>query len=71
MQYLSSNSWLQWAVQLEDEVDCDVAAGLDFGQNLPKYLAKTQAHNCCWKNHLYKELTVKKNISSLRDAPRT
>ncbi|WP_298913307.1 hypothetical protein [uncultured Nostoc sp.] len=44
MQDLSSNSWLQWAVELEDEVDCDVAAGLDLGQNLAKYLAKTQAH---------------------------
>lgn len=35
---------LRWAVQIEDEVNCDIQAGLDLGQNLEKYIAKTQAH---------------------------
>ncbi len=42
MQYLAGDSWLNWAVQLEDEVDCDVAAGLDLGQKFSTYLAKTK-----------------------------
>lgn len=44
MRDLSNNSWLQWAVQLEDEANCDVDAGLDLGQNLGVYLVKTQSH---------------------------
>ena len=34
--------WLAWAIQIEDEVGCDIEAGLDLGQNLGKYLARTQ-----------------------------
>jgi hypothetical protein len=32
------DNWLRWASQIEDESDCDITAGLDYGQNLGKYL---------------------------------
>jgi hypothetical protein len=31
-------NWLSWAIQIEDAADCDISAGLDYGQNLGKYL---------------------------------
>ncbi len=34
--------WLEWAIQIEDEVGCDIEAGLDLGQDLGEYIAKTQ-----------------------------
>jgi len=37
-------NWLKWAVQIEDEANCDIQAGLDLDQNLEEYIAKTQGH---------------------------
>ncbi|MEH2156523.1 hypothetical protein [Nostoc sp.] len=37
-----SRQWLQWANKIEDEVNCDVEAGLDLGKNLGDYLLKSQ-----------------------------
>jgi hypothetical protein len=31
-------NFLDWAVQLEDESNCDISAGIDLGQNVDKYL---------------------------------
>jgi hypothetical protein len=31
-------NWFRWAAKIEDESDCDISAGLDYGQNLSKYL---------------------------------
>lgn len=39
-----SESWLEWAIQIEDEAACDVEAGLDLGQYLGQYLAKSQGY---------------------------
>lgn len=30
--------WLKWAVEIEDEADCDIEAGLYLGQHLGEYL---------------------------------
>lgn len=34
--------WLDWAVNLEEEADCDLEAGLDLGRYLGEYLTKSQ-----------------------------
>lgn len=34
--------WLNWAVEIEEEVDCDMEAGLELGRYLGEYLAKSQ-----------------------------
>jgi predicted hydrocarbon binding protein len=39
-----SESWLEWAIQIEDEAACDIEAGLDLGQYLGQYLAKSQGY---------------------------
>jgi len=39
-----NENWLRWAVQIEDEADCDISAGLDYGQNLDKYLELLSRH---------------------------
>lgn len=44
MQGNLGESWLKWAVELEEEASCDVEAGLDLGQNLGNYIAKTQPY---------------------------
>jgi hypothetical protein len=31
-------NWLNWAVEIEDDAACDISAGMDYGQNLSKYL---------------------------------
>lgn len=37
-------NWLRWAVQIEDEANCDIQAGLNLDQNLEEYIAKTKGH---------------------------
>ncbi|MDZ7962086.1 MAG: hypothetical protein RMY34_30160 [Aulosira sp. DedQUE10] len=39
-----SKQWLEWASQVEDEVNCDVEAGLDLGKRLGDYLGKSQIY---------------------------
>jgi hypothetical protein len=34
--------WLKWAVKIEDEVDCDIEAGLNLGKYLGDYVAMSQ-----------------------------
>lgn len=36
------NNWLDWAIQIEEQSNCDIEAGLDIGQHLGDYLAKSQ-----------------------------
>ena len=37
-------AWLERAIKLEDEANCDIEAGLDLGQYLGQYIAKTQSY---------------------------
>lgn len=39
-----NEDWLKWAIQIEDEVGCDIDAGLDLGQHLGEYIAKSQSY---------------------------
>ncbi len=39
-----NDEWLKWAIQKEDEAGCDVDAGLDLGQHLGEYIAKSQGY---------------------------
>lgn len=39
-----NDAWLEWAVEIEDEAGCDVEAGLNLGQHLGEYLAKSQGY---------------------------
>jgi hypothetical protein len=32
--------WMNWALQIEENLDSDISAGLDIGENLVEYLAE-------------------------------
>lgn len=35
---MTNNSWLEWAVEVEEGADCDVEAGPDVGSRLVEYM---------------------------------
>lgn len=37
-------TWLKWAVKIEEEANCDIQAGLDLGQYLGEHLANSQGY---------------------------
>ncbi len=37
-------TWLKWAVKIEEEANCDVQAGPDLGQHLGEHLANSQGY---------------------------
>ena len=39
-----NEAWLEWAIKIEDEAACDIEAGLDLGQHLGEYIAKSQSY---------------------------
>jgi hypothetical protein len=39
-----NDSWLEWAVQIEEEAGCDVQAGLPLGKHLKDYIEQTQRY---------------------------
>jgi hypothetical protein len=42
MSFKFDEEWLKNAVQIEDEADCDIQAGLDFGQNSDTYISNAK-----------------------------
>jgi hypothetical protein len=41
--------WLKNAVQIEDEANCNIQAGLDLGQNLDIYISEAKSYINCKK----------------------
>jgi hypothetical protein len=39
-----NDSWLEWAVQIEEEADCDIQAGLPLSKHLQEYIEQTQRY---------------------------
>jgi hypothetical protein len=39
-----NESWLDWAVQIEEEASCDIQAGLPLGKHFKEYIELTQRH---------------------------
>jgi hypothetical protein len=39
-----NESWLEWAVQIEEETNCDLQAGLPLGKHLQEYIEQTQIY---------------------------
>ncbi|MGF1539313.1 MAG: hypothetical protein ACFCU5_02505 [Pleurocapsa sp.] len=39
-----NDSWLEWAVQIEEEAGCDVQAGLPLGKHFKEYIEYTQRY---------------------------
>ena len=44
MNFKFDEEWLKNAVQIEDEADCDIQAGLDFGRNSDNYISKAKSY---------------------------
>jgi hypothetical protein len=44
MSFEFDEKWLKNAVQIEDEANCDVQAGLDFGQNADTYISEAKSY---------------------------
>jgi hypothetical protein len=44
MSFKFDEEWLLNAVQIEDEADCDIQAGLDFGQNSDSYISNAKGY---------------------------
>jgi hypothetical protein len=40
----SNESWLEWAVQIEEEASCDIQAGLRLGKHFKEYVGLTQRY---------------------------
>lgn len=36
----SDQDWMNWALQIEEDLDTDISAGLDIGENLRAYLTE-------------------------------
>ena len=36
----SNQDWMSWALQIEEDLDSDISAGLDIGENLVEYLTE-------------------------------
>ncbi|MGL5871072.1 MAG: hypothetical protein ACRC2R_01680 [Xenococcaceae cyanobacterium] len=39
-----NESWLEWAVKIEEEAGCDLQAGLPKDKNFQTYIEKTQRY---------------------------
>jgi hypothetical protein len=44
MSFKFDEEWLKKAVQIEDEADCDIQAGLDLGQNSDTYISNAKSY---------------------------
>jgi hypothetical protein len=44
MSFKFDEEWLKNAVQIEDEADCDIQAGLDLGQNSDTYISNAKSY---------------------------
>lgn len=44
MNFKFDEKWLKNAVQIEDEANCDIQAGLDFGQNADDYISDAKSY---------------------------
>ena len=44
MNFKFDEEWLKNAVQIEDEADCDIQAGLDFGRNSDNNISKAKSY---------------------------
>ena len=36
--------WMHWALQIEEDLNTDISAGLDIGENLEEYLTELAEH---------------------------
>jgi phage terminase large subunit-like protein len=46
-------SWMNWALQIEEDLDSDISAGLDIGEHLGEYLTElSESKNCLSKEKL-------------------
>jgi hypothetical protein len=46
-------SWMNWALQIEEDLDSDISAGLDIGEHLGEYLTQlAESKNCLSKEKL-------------------
>jgi phosphopantetheinyl transferase len=39
-----NESWLEWAVQIEEEAGCDIQAGLPIDKNFKEYIKQTKRY---------------------------
>jgi hypothetical protein len=46
-------SWMNWALQIEEDLDSDISAGLDIGEHLGEYLTEmAESQNCLSRDKL-------------------
>jgi hypothetical protein len=61
MSFKFNEEWLKNAVQIEDEVDCDIQAGLDFGRNSDTYISTVNNYI----NHERLMIVLKKSLGTI------
>jgi hypothetical protein len=44
MSFEFDEKWLKNAIQIEDEANCDIQAGLDLGQNADTYISEAKSY---------------------------
>jgi hypothetical protein len=44
MNFRFNEEWLESAIQIEDEANCDIQAGLEFGQNSAQYISDAKSY---------------------------
>jgi hypothetical protein len=49
----TEQNWMNWALQVEDDLDSEISAGLDIGEHLGEYLTEmAESQNCLSRDKL-------------------